>query len=248
MLSDLKKWLKRVFKPHPRCLMCGSFYCNTGYPFCKSCSPKFIKLLKDGCLTCGCPPWDCKCFQVKSCLALYWLFSYNGENARSIIYFLKRRASGKDYDYLSRRLEKQIRAVSGGNVSFDCVCYVPRSPQGLKMYGYDHGRLLGQAMAKRFGVSCLALLVHTGAEGEQKRLSRKYRDVAAKTRFAANSELLKDGKLPFKRVLLVDDIVTTGATMGGCASILKHHGVKQVFGAFIAHTPDWAGAYKNNLF
>lgn len=196
-------------------------------------------------MDCGKRPRDCTCVTVPPCIRVYWLFSYKGDTARAIIYSLKQLRSLPDFAYFARRLYEQILHISGNGMSFDCVCYVPRNKEGIAWFGYDHSRLLALQLAELFSIPCMPLIEHTGVSGEQKRLSRAFRGVAAKTRFRANQAELYDGKYRYKRVLLVDDLVTTGNTMGECARILKNHGVKQIFGAFVAHTPsgDKRGMY-----
>lgn len=228
-----------VFRiPPARCAVCGSFNCKVAYPFCTHCGKEYAKLLVEGCADCGKRPVDCDCFKVANTLHKFWLFSYKGKTTRRLFYALKRRRALHDFAYFARRLAEQIVAVCGEGVQVDCVCYVPRSKQGVDLYGYDHARLLALQLAKLFGVECRPLIAHTGAAGEQKRLSRQFRGTAAKTRYCANERELTEGLFPYRRVLLADDIVTTGTTMGECAYILKQHGVKQVFCAFIAHTPN----------
>ena len=197
----------------------------------------YSKLICLPCGECGKQIAKCGCVEVPPCIRFYRLFEYEGDAAQCIIYNLKKRASAVDYTFIARRLWERICDTSG-NISFDCVCYVPRNKKGTAKYGFDHARLLADALAKLFCVPCKSLLMHTGAKGEQKRLSRHYRGFAVKTRFDINAKALQEGKLPYKRVLLADDIVTTGNTMGECARILKACGVRQVFGVAVGHTPD----------
>lgn len=207
------------------------------FPFCPKCSRLYCRLICLPCGDCGRSAARCSCVKVSSCLEFCRLFEYKGETARSIIYCLKRRASHIDYRFIAKRLSERIKALSGQGVGFDCVCYVPRNKKGLARYGYDHARLLAEGLGALFDVPCKKLILHSGIKGEQKRLSREYRGFAVKTRFNINERGLSCGKLPYRRVLLADDIVTTGTTMGECAHILKSCGVKQVFGVAVAHTP-----------
>ncbi|MBE6677471.1 MAG: ComF family protein [Ruminococcaceae bacterium] len=235
-MNSIKTAFKLLAKHVPRCLVCRNAVTSAGYPLCENCSSFYSKLISTDCKECGKPVRDCNCVEVTPCLKFYRLFEYEGDTAKDIIYRLKRAASPVDFIFISRRLKERIQYTSG-NINFDCVCYVPRNKKGIAKYGYDHAKLLGDALAKRFGIPCIALLAHTGAKGEQKRLSRMYRGFAAKTRFEVNSSALQNGKLPYKRILLADDIVTTGNTMGECARILKTCGARQVFGVAIGHTP-----------
>ncbi len=236
-MGNTKNVFRLLVKPVPRCLVCRNAVASAGYPFCENCSSFYSKLISAPCRECGKQIKDCNCIEVNPCIKFYRLFEYEGDTAKDIIYRLKRAAAPVDFILIARRLKERIQNVSG-DVKFDCVCYVPRNKKGILKYGFDHAKLLGNALAKQFGVPCQSLLLHTGVRGEQKRLSRLYRGFAAKTRFEINKLALHDGKLPHKRILLADDIVTTGNTMGECARILKACGAKQVFGVAIGHTPN----------
>lgn len=236
-LNGIKESLRSVIARPPKCLRCRGAVKSAAYPFCQRCSPRFSALIYGGCEECGKRAADCTCFSVGGTVRVYWLFSYKGDTARGIIYFLKRRASFEDYQYLGLKLKERVAEISGVGMSFDCVTFVPRKRDAFLFYGYNHAEQLAKQLAKRFGIPCVDLLAHTGTGGEQKRLSKEYRGLAAKTRFCINGEALADGRLPYRRVLIADDIVTTGTTMGECAQILKSYGVKQVYGAAIARTP-----------
>ena len=236
-LDGIKKFCSVVFTQVPRCLICRNAVSSAGYPFCENCSEEYSKLICTPCGECGKTVAECDCVEVPPCIRFYRLFEYEGEAARSIIYCLKRRGAPVDYRCIAQRLKERITNTSGEKISFDCISYVPRNKKGVAFYGYDHAKMLAKCLAELFGVECKKLLVHTGAKGEQKRLNRLYRGFAAKTRFSVNEKALNVGKLPFRRVLLADDMVTTGNTMGECARILKSCGVKQVFGVAVGHTP-----------
>lgn len=234
---SLWRSLSVLLHPPAKCLVCGSDYCNNAFPFCEDCRSAYTELIVKGCVDCGKSTYNCNCVNVPHCIRVYWLFSYSGETARAIIYSLKMNSVYSDFNYFAHRLQEQIQYISGDNFGFDCITYVPRSKEGIERYGYDQAMLLARRLSKLFEIPCKPLIAHTGISGQQKRLNREFRGTAAKTRFCPNTSELICDSFPYKKVLLVDDVVTTGATMGECARILKSHGVSRVFGAFIAHTP-----------
>lgn len=231
------KIIKEHFLCPPRCIFCGSEDCTRATPLCPDCFKKYARAALEGCEDCGAQPCDCRCFSVKNCAALYWLFNYKEKEIRSLVLRMKRGTDVYALKFLAARLADSVLAVSNGAAPYDCVCFVPRSPRTKALYGHDHAEELALRVADALGLRCFALLKHTGVKGEQKQLSREFRGDAAKTRFEINEALLTNGRLPFKAPLLCDDVVTTGSTAGECAHILKRYGARYVGLCFIAHTP-----------
>jgi ComF family protein len=114
---------------------------------------------------------------------------------------------------------------------FDGVTYVPRSKSGIKRHGYDQSLAAAEAISKKFGVPLLHLLENKG-DGEQKLLSRNQRMKNIRSRFALKN--IPSEK--YKKILLVDDISTTGATVGACAALLREEAASSVVKLVISKT------------
>lgn len=106
---------------------------------------------------------------------------------------------------------------------FDTVTYVPVSRKRLRRRGYDQARLLAEHACRRWDTKPETLLRKTGDNPPQSRLS----DGAARR---ANVLAMYEpvGNAAGKRILLVDDIVTTGATLCECARTLRLAGAASV--------------------
>lgn len=115
---------------------------------------------------------------------------------------------------------------------FDAVVAVPPSP------GRRPGPHLATACARRaahrLGVPLLPALACARHAREQHRLSRRERADNVVDLFRAR------GAVP-ARVLLVDDILTSGATASAAAAQLRQNGAKRVSAAFLCRTPGKAG-------
>lgn len=230
-------FFERYFLAPPKCIFCGNEKCNAAAPLCAECFKKYVSFTLEGCADCGAMPIDCSCFSVKNCTQHYYLFNYGDPLIRRMIFKLKHKCDKYGFAFLAARLVDMIAVKTNNAISFDCVCFVPRDKKGRLRYGFDQAEALAKQAAKLLGIPCVKLLISKGSIGEQKRLKRSFRGIAARLRFDINRKKLDAGRLTYKNVLLVDDIVTTGASMGECARLLKAYGVKRVFGAFIAHTP-----------
>lgn len=235
-----KPWLVKILHAvsflgaPPKCLFCGKEEVSRKMPFCDGCQVYFTKKLSQGCPLCGDTSRKCKCISVTTINSVVYLFLYGSKQLRHLMYHLKRNANRYEAQFLARFLCARIRERHGTKLPFDCITFVPRNKKDKRYYGYDHAELLAQYVALELNLPCLPFVKHSGEGGEQKRLSREERAFAAKKRFALNTKQLANGVLPYKRVLLIDDISTTGATAEVCSRIMKGAGVDSVHLAVIA--------------
>ncbi len=104
----------------------------------------------------------------------------------------------------------------------DAVAFVPLSRARLAERGYDQARALADVVARRLVLPLRPMLARPGTTPPQARRTARERRLAMRGMFVA------DGRAPPSRVLLVDDVLTTGATAGACASALLEAGVREV--------------------
>ncbi len=105
----------------------------------------------------------------------------------------------------------------------DLVTFVPMHPRRLKRRGYNQAALLAKGVAAQLGLPCEAALRRTRNARQQARLNRKERMKNLKGGFACALDVRG------RRILLVDDICTTGATMRVCAQTLRKAGAASVY-------------------
>lgn len=121
-------------------------------------------------------------------------------------------------------------AASSLGEDFDGVTWVPMSPQKLRRRGYNQSELLAKAVAKELGLPAWDLLEQVRETDTQHNLTRAQRADNVRGAYRAKSAALG------KRVLLVDDIVTTGATLRACAQGLYGAGAQKVCAVCAANT------------
>jgi len=102
----------------------------------------------------------------------------------------------------------------------ECVGYVPATAVALRRRGFDHGRAIAVSLAAELGVPVADVLRRTAAR-DQRALGRAERAANAAGTFLAV------GSVP-DRVLLCDDVFTTGATLDAAAAVLLSAGAKAV--------------------
>jgi len=110
---------------------------------------------------------------------------------------------------------------------FDYISYVPATGKSQRKRGYNQAKLLAKQLSRDLHIplrSTLLRLTHTDQIGQ----SRAGRLASVKGNFISR------GALEGKVMLLVDDVVTTGATLNECAYTLKLAGAKSVWGVAVA--------------
>ncbi len=123
------------------------------------------------------------------------------------------------------------KCIDENGISCDIITWVPLSRKRLRRRGYDQARILAEETAKKLGLPCEKLL--------EKRIDNRPQSMvgdAEKRRANAKGVYVctDPEKLKGRRVLLIDDIVTTGSTIAECASILKNAGCLAVYAAAAA--------------
>ena len=114
---------------------------------------------------------------------------------------------------------------------FDCLAWVPVSRWRKFCRVYDQVVQLAYAVGRELDMEPVKLLrkirnnrVQSSIVGEAQRRA----NVLGAYR-AENAELLRE-----KRILLLDDVITTGATLGECARVLLTAGAKEIYCAAVA--------------
>ena len=116
-------------------------------------------------------------------------------------------------------------------ISHTVMAYIPRDRAKVRRYGFDQAELLSREISRLVGIPVLPLLKRAGRATEQKKLTQRERVENLKNAFALTAPPIG------MRVILVDDIVTTGAGMAEATRLLRRGGAKQVLCVCAALTP-----------
>lgn len=112
------------------------------------------------------------------------------------------------------------RSVWRSGLAGDTLAWVPARPADVRRRGFDHARLLAEQLGRRLGLPALPLLGRVGDVPDQAGLSGEERRSNAQGAFScAGCRGL---------IVLVDDLVTTGATGTACALALRRAGAQGV--------------------
>lgn len=116
--------------------------------------------------------------------------------------------------------------------SFDYITFVPLHKETFKERGFNQSELLANFISEITGVECLPLLKKTRKNKPQHKLRSDKREKNVRGVFrCVDKKAVKD-----KRVLIIDDIVTTGYTLAECARVLSVSGASKICGMTFAIT------------
>lgn len=226
-MNKLKNLLLDIFFP-PKCAVCdgvGWFLC----PDCKgviqevkiqSC-PGCNKISKDGryCPRC------CGRSKVKGILAYGY---FKNEELKKTLHEFKYNGVFSLAPDLANLLEKKIK---DSEIGFDLIAFVPTTKNRESKRGYNQSGLIAIEIGSRFAKPVFKNLKKIRGTKNQVGLTGRERRENLSQAFLVtkNQELLKN-----KKVLLIDDVCTTGSTLNECGETLLKAGAKSVFGAVIA--------------
>lgn len=153
--------------------------------------------------------------------SLVVLFSYQGPG-RELVARTKYRGDRSALGWMAAALAARCR-----DLEVDAVTWVPTTSFRQHQRGFDHGELLARRVSRHLAVPAARLLV-SRATAPQTGRSRAERLVGPR--------LAPRGPVP-ARVVVVDDVVTTGASLVAAASALARGGAVAVHAAVVARTP-----------
>ncbi len=112
---------------------------------------------------------------------------------------------------------------------FDLITFIPIHSQKIKKRGYNQSQLIAEELALWTKKPCLGLLKKTINNKAQAQISDKQERLQRlKKTFKISHSYSHQQSLKDKRILLIDDVITTGATINSASSVLKKHGANFV--------------------
>jgi ComF family protein len=145
-------------------------------------------------------------------------------------------------DALADLIEHRIRDEMGGETPLplmdaDAVIPLPLHSSRRKWRGFDQAVLLARALGRRLGVQCIeGMLERSKPTAPQIGLTPNERRENVRRAFAVQDPAAVESK----RLLLIDDVLTTGATARAAARALKRAGTREVYLLTVSIAPpDW---------
>lgn len=210
ILHRLSSWLYP-----PKCVLCGRILEKDETDLCHHCRIHAPE----------CPVLRAKYPYLNSWVALWY---YEDTVRRSLLRY-KFYGKRSHADTYARLLGMKL--LREDMTDFDILTYIPISAKRRRKRGFDQVELLAEKLGSQIGITPHALL-------------KKLRDNPAQSGIAGQAERRANvlgvyavpdpARMKGKRILLLDDIITTGATASECARVLLTAGAKEVHLAVIA--------------
>ena len=207
-MRRLVQYIKEYLFP-PKCILCRSLLTGEESDLCRRCRMETDEY----------PQGKLKLPFIDRTAAVWY---YKG-NVRKALHRYKFNRCRFLAEPFGRFMAMKILTAEMADV--DLVTWVPISPLRRLIRGYDQDELLAREISRELGIPCACLLKKVRHNRAQSRISgyaRRRANVLGVYR-AENPE-----QTAGKRILLVDDILTTGATASECARVLLTAGAEEV--------------------
>lgn len=230
----------------PRCAACRRRFPVSldGTPpaiLCEECERSFQRAMRQSCARCGAPFFSCMCVPTSlrrvGILAHVKLTPYSEEAEDRVMCRIVLRIKKRPLQRVMDRMADELCAgvaeaigTAGYTPQSAVIVPLPRSTRNAELYGTDQAKVLGAALSRATGIPCRELL-------HRARPSQLQKTLTAEARVENLAGVFYADALPCDTcVLLVDDVVTTGATMEAAGRALRRAGASAMIAASLART------------
>ncbi len=234
-----------LFYP-PKCVACGKlldWHLPKKSAFCKDCIKHWENSLLESCGLCATPVKRCTCMTVNmekaGCVSFFKCAYYHHSKGRPVqnqlLFSMKRAREERIFSFAASELSVSLRDLmkeEGMTSENTVIVFSPRSRSAYLQFGVDQARSLAKALSRELGLPLCAAIkrrIELRHGLPQKKRTPKERLLYANRCYALAKTKSKRMQPEGKMVLLVDDVVTTGATMAACSRLLYTAGAERVF-------------------
>ncbi len=213
-MNTIAAWLCDLLYP-PKCMLCGRLLRDSEAVLCGRCGHEL-------------PEWDNAPRRVPGYERCAAAFVYEEPIRGSILRF---KFHGMQTYAVQFARWMAVRVRGELRTSFDFVTWTPCSRRRRWSRGFDQAELLAKALARELDLEARPTLEkfrHRPPQSKTKTAAKRRANVQGAYR------LLPGADVRGRTVLVVDDILTTGATLGECGRILRQAGAKALYAAVIA--------------
>lgn len=213
-----------LIAPHD-CLVCG----QEGDLLCRWCAPDVLDSLPSRCFMCHAQTIDfatCDLCRRKSVLSHVWIRTEYSQLPKQLVHVLKFGRAKAAAAVIAQQMAGALPYLPVETI----VTHIPTATSRRRQRGYDQAELIARQLAAMCNLQHVTLLVRHG-HARQVGANRKVRLSQMQSVFRAQKVAVLQGKT----VLVIDDVMTTGATLEAAASTLRQAGAKKLFASTFAH-------------
>ena len=211
---------------------------RTGEYLCDSCEAKILRIRPPFCETCS-EPFQGSIDTVFSCAncahrKIYFAAAVAAYRGRGIVRDVIHQFKYNRQIHLRHLVARWLRAALDDDRlrsrQFDIMVPVPLHPARQRERGFNQASLLAELLSAQISIPSRAILKRVRYTTTQTALARSERMENLHNAF----RLRKNADVRGLRVLLIDDVLTTGSTLSECARVLKRAGATSVHAATAA--------------
>lgn len=231
---DLFDQIINILYPR-RCPICGDIVVPKGELACSSCRSILKPIEEPRCKKCSKPM---ESDEIEYCLDCYrkqhkyikgyalWIYDAHMKKSISEFKFYGRREYSDFYVFeIINKFGADIR-----NLNADVLVPIPIHKSKQIQRGYNQADILAKGIGKELGIPVLSYLLQRDKKTlPQKQLNDKERLKNLEKAFTFSEEERKKYPKDINRVILIDDIYTTGSTIEACTNKLLQSGIKEVY-------------------
>ncbi len=235
-----------------KCPSCRAVVKRSG-TLCDECLKSYREEKDRGCEFCHLPATLCVCStrdiyyckQLKKSMHSLLFYGAGNKVVSSVLKNLKYNTDRGAEKFLARELSHEILKIMSENGEFPedwCITYPPRRKSAVRKFGVDQSKGLAKRISRYTGMKFETTLSRKGGSA-QKTLGREERKENAGHSFVPDGKADAAGK----KYVVVDDIITTGATIKTCQRILRSRGAAAAFALSAAKTPARGAGYDTKV-
>lgn len=197
-----------LYEKPEKCLVCSNDLHGEEY-ICTDCEKKIRYCV------------DTKSVQFDGIIYKCFSSAFYSEIISKIVLLLKYSHDMNSADFLCNMMKESIERF---NLKPDILTFVPCSKNTRKKRGFNQSEILAKKLSFLIGIPCESMLIKTKDTKDQIGLKSAQRWNNLKNAF-----LFKYSKnITNKKILLIDDVLTTGATAVSCAGKIKNNGALSI--------------------
>jgi len=218
------------------CLVCSEYIDQPGELICPTCRDRIDTFDYIFCGNCEQPLSDdltCSTCAGQEALPILALGQYV-DPLSEIVRFFKYRKFRKLGPVLAEKLLVSYKRLPD-KIKIDVIVPIPLHSYRLKMRGYNQSLILADTIGERLNIP----VIRDGLIKIRHNKYQKSLDPIQRERNVENVYEIGDAQIANKKIMLVDDVITTGATLREARRVLQKAGGRVILAAVIAGTGSW---------